>query len=197
MSDLATRLAEHYRTGHAAPPPDLFGDQRLAGVTTFRAAAVLVAITERERPGVLLIHRPSDMRAHPGEVAFPGGKTDPGETPTEAALREASEELGIAPDQVRVIGESDLYRTHSGFAITPVLATVPADIAIIPNLTEVAQWFEPPLDFVLDPSNQRREQVAWDGAMRSYYQIDWQGHRIWGVTAGLIVNLSRRLRWRG
>jgi 8-oxo-dGTP pyrophosphatase MutT (NUDIX family) len=162
-----------------------------------RPAAVLAAITERERPGLLLLHRPSTMRAHPGQIAFPGGKIDAGETPVEAALREAWEELGILPEAVRVIGESDRYPTGSGYDITPVVGLVPADIRIDPNPTEVAQWFEAPLDFLLDPSNHSENWIEFEGAMHRYFGITWREHEIWGVTAGIIVNLSRRLRWHG
>ena len=96
---------------------------------------------------------------------------------------------------MRVIGTSDVYRTHSGFEITPVLGIVPPDIKIIPNPTEVAQWFEAPLGHVLDPANHVGQWVEWEGSMRAYYEIVWQEHQIWGVTAALLVNLSRRLKW--
>ena len=197
MTALFERVTRHYLQGHDGEPPVLFGDQRLDGITDFRPAAVLAAMTEREDPGFLLLHRPSTMRAHPGQIAFPGGKIDPGETPTEAALREAWEELGIRESDVRIIGTSDLYRTHSGYEITPVLAVVPPDIEIHPNPTEVARWFEAPAAFLLDPANHIERQVEWEGSMRTYYEITWAEHQIWGVTAALIVNLSRRLRWRG
>lgn len=198
MSALLTRLRQLYEAGHAGAAPDLFGDPRLEEVADFRPAAVLVALTERaEEPGMLLLHRPSGMRAHPGQIAFPGGKIDPGESVVAAALREAWEELGIVPDDVRVIGESDTYRSHSGFEITPVLGIVPPDIEIRANPAEVAQWFEAPAAFVLDPANHAEKWVDWEGGQRAYYEIIWREHRIWGVTAALIVNLSRRLRWHG
>lgn len=197
MSALFDHVSRLYEFGHSGEPPELFSDQRLGEMSEFRRAAVLVALTEREEPGVLLLHRPSDMRSHPGQIAFPGGGIDEGESPVEAALREAHEELGIDPAQVRVIGESDIYRTHSGFEITPVLAVVPPDIQISPNPIEVAAWFEAPAGYILDPANHGQQWVEWEGAMRAYNEIIWQEHNIWGITAALIVNLSRRLNWHG
>ena len=200
MSDLFERLASLYRAGYdGSPAPVLFEDWSAVTVEEFRPAAVLVAITERtgpdQAPGMLLLHRPSNMRAHPGQIAFPGGKIDAGESPEEAALREAWEELGINPERVRVVGTGDRYRAHSGYEITPVLATVPADIEIVPNPTEVAQWFEAPASHMLDPANHLERWVDWEGGRRPYYEIPWREHVTWGVTAALIVNLSRRLNW--
>jgi len=198
MSALFDRVEELYRNGHAAPLADLREDVRVNERADLHPAAVLMAITEREeKPGVLLLHRPSHMRSHPGQVAFPGGRIDPGEGPVEAALREAWEELGIRPGDVRVVGTSDLFRTNSGYAITPVLGIVPPDIEINPSPAEVAQWFEAPLDHVLDPANQIEKSMEWNGIQRSYIEIMWQNHRIWGVTGAIIANMSRRLNWHG
>lgn len=193
MSELVARLRRLHADGHAEAMDNLLSDERHDGA--FRPAAVLAAITERERPGFLLIHRPSNMRSHPGQIAFPGGKIDPGETPVEAALREAWEELGIHERDVTVIGTSDTYRTGTGYEVTPVIAVVPADLELNPSPTEVAQWFEAPVDFVFNQSNQVEQSAFWQGAERRYIEIMWQQHRIWGVTAAIIHNLSRRIAW--
>jgi len=195
MSALFTRLAELHEAGLAREGVTIHHDPRVEEGTTFRPAAVLAAITERARPGLLLIHRPSTMRAHPGQVALPGGKIDAGESPVDAALREANEELGIHAGDVRIVGESDLYRTGSGYEITPIIGMVPSGIALEPNPSEVARWFEAPLDFVLDPANHRQHHREWNGRTIAYWEITWEDHRIWGITAGLLVNLARRWRW--
>lgn len=197
MSALFARLELLYSQSEHALPPQLWEDPRLVGGEAFRPAAVLIAVTERDEPGVLLLHRPSHMRAHPGQVAFPGGRTDPGETAIEAALREAQEELGIDPALVRVIGPFDRYHSGSGYDITPVLATVPADIAIHPNPAEVAQWFEAPLAHILNPANQVQQSLEYNGIQHPFIEIMWQDHRIWGVTAAILFNLTRRLNWHG
>jgi len=193
MNELAARLRALHEDGHAQELDNLLSDERHGG--TFRPAAVLAAITESERPGFLMIHRPSNMRSHPGQVAFPGGKIDPGESPVEAALREAWEELGIHERDVTVIGTSDAYRTGTGYEVTPVIAVVPPNLELNPSPTEVAQWFEAPVDFVFNRENQVEQSAFWQGAERRYIEIMWQQHRIWGVTAAIIHNLSRRIAW--
>ena len=195
MSLLANRLHALHAEGHAADIVGLRTDDSRFSPGEARDAAVLAAIVDRPRPTFLLTHRPSNMRAHPGQVAFPGGKIDPGETPVEAALREAWEELASPPEEVIVIGQSDLYRTGTGYVITPVLAVIPPDLPIQPNPTEVAQWFEVPVDFVFDAVNHVVRSADWNGMRREYLDIQWHEHRIWGVTAAIIANLSRRLDW--
>jgi len=178
----------------ADPPHDLLiGDLVEGHEDEPFLAAVLVAITDRPAPGLLLTVRREHMRKHAGQVAFPGGRVDEGETAVRAALREAQEELALDPADVQVLGEADSYRTVTGYGVTPVVGLVPPDLELTPNPDEVADWFEAPLDFVLDPINQRRMSAEYQGRTRHYYQIDWEGRRIWGATAAMLVNLSRRL----
>lgn len=158
-----------------------------------RLAAVLVAITDRPEPGLILTIRRDDLRTHAGQVAFPGGRIDEGESAQEAALREAHEELGLDPNEVAILGEADEYYTVTGYGVKPVVGLIPPDLEFTPSPAEVAGWFEAPLDFVLDPINQQRMSAEFRGRVRHYYQIDWQDRRIWGATAAMLVNLTRRL----
>lgn len=158
-----------------------------------REAAVLVAITDRDEPGLILTQRREDLRTHAGQVAFPGGRIDEGEDPVSAALREAQEELGLNPALVRLLGEADPYCTVTGYWVTPIVGVVPPDLELVPNPGEVADWFEAPLDFVLNPANQRQMTAEFRGRTRHYYQIDWEGRHIWGATAAMLVNLTRRI----
>ena len=112
-----------------------------------------------------------------------------------AALREAQEELGIDPARVTVIGPTDLYRTGSGYEITPVIAVVPVDISITPCPTEVASWFEVPLAHVLDPANHSTGQIEHEGQVVKFIEIWWQQHRIWGVTGAILTRLIDRMDW--
>jgi 8-oxo-dGTP pyrophosphatase MutT (NUDIX family) len=158
-------------------------------------AAVLVAITERREPGVILTQRTETLRKHAGQIAFPGGRVDAGEDVVTAALREAEEEIALSRDHVTVIGQADGYRTVTGFQVTPVIGVVPPDLLLQPSEAEVASVFEVPLAFLLDPDNHVAAQVEWQGRMRYYYEILWHDRRIWGATAAMIVNLARRLQW--
>ena len=176
------------------PPADLLVGDLIEGEDSIGSpAAVLIAITDRPSPGVILTLRHADMRTHAGQVAFPGGRIDDGEDARTAALREAHEELALDPADVRILGEADPYRTVTGFAVTPVVGMVPPDLALTPNPREVEEWFEAPLDFVLDPINHQRMSTIFQGRMRHYYQINWNDRRIWGATAAMLVNLSRRI----
>ena len=158
-------------------------------------AAVLVAITNRAEPGVILTVRREHMRTHAGQIAFPGGRLDAGEDAVAAALREAHEEILLEPEAVDVVGSIEPYRTVTGYVVTPVIGVIPPDLPLTPHEHEVADWFEAPLAFLLDPANQVRQTALFQGRERHYYEIVWNGRRIWGATAAMIVNLSRRLAW--
>ena len=158
-------------------------------------AAVLIAITERDEPGVILTVRREHMRTHAGQIAFPGGRIDPDEEPEVAALREANEELGLDSALAQVIGSIEPYRTVTGYLVAPVIAVVPPGLRLAPHEHEVADWFEAPLGYLLDPANQHQRSALFHGAERHYYEIVWNERRIWGATAAMIVNLSRRLQW--
>jgi len=158
-------------------------------------AAVLVAITNRAEPGVILTVRREHMRTHAGQIAFPGGRVDAGEDAVAAALREAHEEILLEPEAVDVVGSIEPYRTVTGYVVTPVIGVIPPDLPLTPHEHEVADWFEAPLAFILDPANQVRQTALFQGRERHYYEIVWNGRRIWGATAAMIVNLSRRLAW--
>lgn len=158
-------------------------------------AAVLIAITDRPEPGVILTVRREHMRTHAGQIAFPGGRLDPGEDAVAAALREAHEEILLDPAAVQVVGSVDPYRTVTGYIVTPVLGVIPPDLPLEPHEHEVADWFEAPLGHLLDPRNHHRRSALFEGNERHYYEIVWNERRIWGATAAMIVNLSRRLQW--
>ena len=182
--------------GYQASPELLAGDvlDEEAGGGRITPAAVLVPIVERPEPTVILTLRPETMRKHPGQISFPGGRIDPGDDgPVAAALREAEEEIDLPPLQVEVIGIADRYRTITGFEVTPVGGIVPPDLDLRPHPGEVAAMFEAPLRYLLDPAHQQMRAAQWRGQERHYYEIDYQGRRIWGATAAMIVNLSRRL----
>ena len=193
MSALFDHLSDAFERGHAREIPDLLSDARFADASRTAEAAVLIAVTDRAEPGVILTQRPQGMRDHPGQVAFPGGKVDPGEDAITAALREAEEELAIDRKMVRVIGTTDRYQTGTGFDVTPVLGVVPPDLDLTPSPTEVEAWFEAPLEYLLQRDHWETHEVFWRGAMRSYLELNYDGFRIWGVTAAIIANLARRI----
>ena len=193
---LAATLRAALEEGHRRNPVLLPGDvleleEQEAGTMP---AAVLVAVVDRPSPTVILTLRPNTMRKHPGQISFPGGRIDPADDgPVAAALREAQEEIDLSPAAVEVVGIADVYRTITGFEVTPVVGVVPAGTPISPHPGEVAAVFEAPLDYLLDPANQLVREVEWKGRLGSYYEIEWEGRRIWGATAAMIVNLGRRL----
>jgi 8-oxo-dGTP pyrophosphatase MutT (NUDIX family) len=159
-------------------------------------AAVLVGLVEREQGYTVLLTRRADtLRSHTGQVAFPGGRSDPGETPWETALREAEEEIGLDPALVELAGLSTPFRTAgTGFQITPVVGFIAPGFTLTPNPDEVADIFETPFGFLMDPSNlEQQERRTPAGDRRRFYAATWEGQYIWGATAGMLRALYDRL----
>ena len=168
--------------------------------STLVPAAVLVPVIERGRDlSVLLTRRAAHLANHPGQISFPGGRLEmeDGGDPVACALRETEEEIGLDRRWVTVMGRLDDYVTGTGFAITPVVGLTPAPERLTPDPSEVAEIFEVPLDFLVDPDNYTRQTREVNGVMRPYWAIAWGERVIWGATAGILVNLSSRLVGRG
>lgn len=158
-------------------------------------AAVLVPIMHGDAPGVLLTLRAAHLKNHAGQVAFPGGRTEPGDASAEAtALREAQEEIGLQPGHVELAGRLPDYVTGTAYRITPVLGLLPAGLPLSPCEDEVAAIFTLPLSVLLDPSAPRREHATWRGRRRGFWVWPHPEHRIWGATAAILVHLAHRLR---
>ncbi len=164
-----------------------------------REAAVLVAIVMHSEPTLLLTQRTETLSTHSGQIAFAGGKLDRGETAAQAALREAHEEVGLAPEFVTVLGHLPRYTTGTAFHITPVVATVAPGFELKANPAEVADVFEVPLSFLMNPAHHARHEFEFQGHRREWFSMPWldaqtgQERFIWGATAGMLRNLYRFL----
>lgn len=179
------------RRGATRSDYDLNPDMRNEAPEDLIAAAVLVPLVLR-RDGVtmLLTQRTDHLRDHAGQVSFPGGRVEAhDEGAASTALRETEEEIGVAPSHIEVVGELDHYETRTGFRITPVVGLVEPGFTLTLDEFEVAGVFEVPLSFVLDPANHQKRSLVWRGAERHFYLLPYDGHDIWGATAGMIVNL--------
>jgi 8-oxo-dGTP pyrophosphatase MutT (NUDIX family) len=187
------------RSGQAVGPsdwdlnPDLKAD--FAVMPSPRPAAVLVPVVLRSELTVLLTQRSADLRSHAGQISFPGGRVDPEDSGAlDAALREAREEIGLLPDFVEPLGYLDSYRTGTGFQIVPVVGLVRPGFTLAPDPVEVAEAFEVPLRFLMDPTNHRRDSREWRGGRRRFfYAMPYEGRYIWGATAGMLKNMHQRL----
>jgi 8-oxo-dGTP pyrophosphatase MutT (NUDIX family) len=143
---------------------------------------------------VLFTERSALLSRHAGQVSFPGGRSNPEDVSlVQTALRETREETGIAPDFVSVAGFLEAYETGTGFAILPVVGLLREGFMLAPDTDEVAEIFEVPLAFLLDPANRQKQQTEWKGRMRHYYAFRYHGHYIWGATAAMLVNLAERM----
>ncbi|KPQ12735.1 MAG: putative NTP pyrophosphohydrolase [Saliniramus fredricksonii] len=161
----------------------------------YKPAAVLVpVIMRRHGLTIMLTHRGSALRAHSGQISFPGGKVDDGDSgPLSTALREAQEEIGLAAGHVELMGYGDAYRSTSGYLVTPVVALVEEGFRLSLNPFEVAEIFEVPVAFLMNPENHEVQVRLWNGRLRQYYAMPYDRHYIWGVTAGILRHLYERL----
>jgi len=173
---------------------DLNPGMRPNGVRQLQPAAVLLPIIRRSAPTVLFTRRTAHLARHAGQVSFPGGRlNDDDLSLTETALRETEEETGIAAPHISIAGFLDAYETGTGYAILPVVAVLTEDFSLKPNPDEVAEIFEVPLSFLLDPANRERRSAEWQGRQRTYYAFNYGPHYIWGATAAILVDLIERL----
>ena len=190
VRDRSIRLA----SGLPVPAPPIGSDFSLSGIVplpeTWRPASVLVPLVDRaEGVTVLLTQRTADMPSHAGQIAFPGGRREKGEDAIAAALRETEEEVGITRDFIEVVGAVDLYRTGTGYEITPVVGIVRPGFTVVAQAREVADVFEVPLDHFLNEVNHQIGSREYQGRERRYYAMPYGDRYIWGATAGMLKNL--------
>jgi 8-oxo-dGTP pyrophosphatase MutT (NUDIX family) len=173
---------------------DLHPELRPPTQTAAVEAAVLLPIILRSEPTILFTQRTANLARHSGQVSFPGGRSEASDlSPLETALRETREETGIDASFVSVAGYLPRYRTGTGFDISPVVGVLSEGFTLAPDPNEVAEAFESPLSFFLDPSNRRRETRVWGGRERTFYVFTPEGRTIWGATAAILVDFASRL----
>jgi len=174
----------------------VFGDDGTEG-REFAATPAAVLIPVIAHPGeltVLFTQRTTHLKSHAGQVSFPGGRAEAGDASAEfTALREAGEEIGLAAERVEILARLPDYRTRTGFKVTPIIGLVTPPLELSPDPSEVAEVFEVPLVFLLDPRNRQRRTRVFQGQQVGYYVFEYQDRVIWGATAGMLVNLHRML----
>jgi 8-oxo-dGTP pyrophosphatase MutT (NUDIX family) len=192
--EIEQRLAI-YRPGEARSSIRQRGDHELnkdsAPSANLRPASVLVPLVERD-PGltVLLTQRTTNLPSHGGQISFPGGRQQPEDADVVAtALRETKEEIGLDADRITIIGTLDTYITGTGFLVTPIVGVVTPPFELVPDPGEVADVFEVPLGFFLDPANHELRSAVWQGRERHFYVMPFEDRYIWGATAGMLKNL--------
>ena len=191
----AAALRERF-AGRTLPATSIYGDDdagRLAAAVT--PASVLVPIvTHGAGLTVLFTQRTTHLRAHSGQVSFPGGRAEPEDaSPEFTALRETQEEIGLPPERVEVLARMPEYLTRTGYRVTPVVGLVVPPLELVPDPREVEEVFEVPLAFLLDPANHQRETRELAGKTVGFWVMQYERHRIWGATAGMLMNLYRML----
>ncbi len=193
---IAERLARPSNPGRLGRSDyDLNEEYRPAPSGALRPAAVLVPLVDRpDALTVLLTRRTEHLHAHPGQISFPGGRLESHDAgAAAAALRETEEETGIDPGFVDVIGRLDNYETVTGYRVTPIVGIVQPDFTLAPDSFEVAEVFEVPFGFLMDPANHQRHSGWRNGQRRYWYAMPYGDYYIWGATAGMLVNLYHRV----
>ena len=189
---IAARLRDPARLGRVAPwQSDTVGQ---LGIRPDKPAAVLVPIVLHREPTILLTLRASHMSSHAGQVAFPGGRIEAGETPEQAAIREAAEEIGLDPRLPEIIAVLPEHLVGSGYRVTPVIAFLRPPFDLTPDPAEVQEAFEFPLSVVMDPAAPERRRAEFRGRTREFWVWPHDRHTIWGATAAMLVNLALVLR---
>lgn len=194
MNDLDVALLRA-RLQRPLPASAVYGDDGVGREAAATAAAVLVPIISHSSGlTVLLTQRTAHLKAHSGQVAFPGGRAEPGDASVEeTALRESEEEIGLARGRVEVLARLPEYFTRTGFRVTPVVGLVQPPLELKPDPNEVEAVFEVPLAFLLDVRNHKRQTREYQGRTVGFYEMPYEDRYIWGATAGMIVNLGRAL----
>lgn len=189
-------LAELRRRLAARSPLEfaVYGDDGAGRIGTTAAAVLIPVIAQAQGLTVLFTQRTQHLKSHSGQVSFPGGRAEPGDASAEfTALREAQEEIGLALERVEILGRLPEYHTRTGFRVTPVIGLIQPPLELTPDPREVESVFEVPLSFLLDPANRQRRTRELQGRSVGFYVFEYQGHMIWGATAGMLVNLNKML----
>jgi 8-oxo-dGTP pyrophosphatase MutT (NUDIX family) len=184
------------RLQRRTPPAfSVYGDDEVGRDPAATAASVLVPIVAHPQGlMVLFTQRTTQLKAHSGQVSFPGGRAEPGDaSPEFTALRESQEEIGLAPERVEILARLPDYHTRTGYRVTPIVGLLTPPLALTPDPREVAEVFEVPLAFLLDPRNHRRQSREFKGSTVGFYEIPYGERYIWGATAGMLVNLYHHL----
>ena len=184
------------RLRRTAPADAVYGDDGTEGrdAASTPAAVLIAVVAHVQGPTVLFTQRTAQLRAHSGQVSFPGGRAEPDDpSPEVTALRETEEEIGLARDRVELLARLPLYRTRTGFRVTPIVGLVTPPLALAPDPREVEEVFEVPLAFLLDARNHERQTREFRGQTVGFYVVQYGSRRIWGATAGMLVNLYRML----
>jgi 8-oxo-dGTP pyrophosphatase MutT (NUDIX family) len=191
-AEIATRLAAHPPLEQLLTADDLEKQQQNARAPLRPAAVLLLIVAHPNEPSVVFTQRTAHLNDHAGQVAFPGGRCDESDcTPERTALREAEEEIGLEASRVEILGRLPEYLTSTGFSVTPVVGWAQPPMRYRPDPHEVADVFEVPLGFLLDPANHRYESAFYKGRLRHYWAMPFGDRFIWGATAGMLVTFQR------